>query len=254
VTNEQYQEFAKASKYEPADDGNYLKHWVPAESSSTSQHPPPRQPAAGTETQPVRWVSLDDARAYCAWRGARLPTEFEWQLAGQGADVQAGRPARRFPWGDSLPDHNGTRIPKPTSATPYVPQPIGMHPAGATPSGVHDLAGNVWQWTSEMVDERTRAAILRGGSAYQPGSSDQFGDNWYFPGGAPYRTAPDGSEDFIYFGQGTPWGTDKYPAAYSLTSHAKLLLMAPSYDRSGAIGFRCAANASSANISAARAT
>lgn len=99
VTNEQYQEFAKASKYEPADDGNYLKHWVPAQTSSTLQHPPPRQPAVGTETQPVRWVSLDDARAYCAWRGARLPTEFEWQLAGQGADVQAGRPARRFPWG-----------------------------------------------------------------------------------------------------------------------------------------------------------
>ena len=113
---------------------------------------------------------------------------------------------------------------------------------------IRDSVGNVWQWTSELHDERTRAAVLRGGSAYQPTSTDQFGDNWYFPGGAPYTVAPSGVPTFVQFGMGVPWGADKYPAAYSLQSHAKLLLMAPSLDRSGAIGFRCAADVMNASL------
>ena len=48
--------------------------------------------------------------------------------------------------------------------------------SGASPFGVLDLVGNVWQWTDEFVDEHTRAAILRGGSHYQP-----QGSHWYFP-------------------------------------------------------------------------
>jgi formylglycine-generating enzyme required for sulfatase activity len=70
-----------------------------------------------------------------------------------------------------------------------------------------DLVGNVWQWTNEFQDDHTRAAILRGGSAYQP-----HGSFWYFP------------------------------QAYRNDQHAKLLLMAPARDRSGEIGFRCAAD------------
>ena len=79
------------------------------------------------------------------------------------------------------------------------------HPKGASPFGVMDMAGNVWQWTEEFEDTHTRAAVLRGGSYYQP-----QGSMWYFP--QPYR----------------------------LDEHGKYLLMAPSLDRSGAIGFRCA--------------
>jgi formylglycine-generating enzyme required for sulfatase activity len=71
-----------------------------------------------------------------------------------------------------------------------------------------DLIGNVWQWTDEYVDDRTRAAILRGGSYYRP-----QGSRWYFP------------------------------QAYRLDQHGKYLLMAPSIDRAGTIGFRCAKDA-----------
>jgi formylglycine-generating enzyme required for sulfatase activity len=71
-----------------------------------------------------------------------------------------------------------------------------------------DLVGNVWQWTDEFADSHTRAAILRGGSYYQP-----QGSMWYFP------------------------------QAYKLGEHGKLLLMAPSLDRSGAVGFRCVMDA-----------
>jgi gamma-glutamyl hercynylcysteine S-oxide synthase len=72
---------------------------------------------------------------------------------------------------------------------------------------VMDMVGNVWQWTDEFEDERTRTAILRGGSYYQP-----QGSMWYFP------------------------------QAYEADEHGKLLLMAPSKDRAGTIGFRCVAD------------
>ena len=53
---------------------------------------------------------------------------------------------------------------------------VDAHPKGASPFGVMDMVGNVWQWTDEYVDEHTRAAIVRGGSHYQP-----RGSIWYFP-------------------------------------------------------------------------
>lgn len=53
---------------------------------------------------------------------------------------------------------------------------VKAHPAGASPFGVMDMGGNVWQWTDEYLDEHTRAGILRGRSYYQP-----QGSIWYFP-------------------------------------------------------------------------
>jgi formylglycine-generating enzyme required for sulfatase activity len=85
------------------------------------------------------------------------------------------------------------------------PAAVAAHPSGASPFGVEDLVGNVWQWTDEYWDDHTRAAILRGGSFYQPQHS-----YWYFP------------------------------QAYRLDEHGKYLLMAPSKDRAGTLGFRCA--------------
>jgi gamma-glutamyl hercynylcysteine S-oxide synthase len=66
------------------------------------------------------------------------------------------------------------------------------------------MVGNVWQWTEEFVDEHTRGGIVGGGSYYQP-----QGSIWYFP------------------------------QAYKLNEHGKLLLVSPSMDRSGGVGFRC---------------
>jgi formylglycine-generating enzyme required for sulfatase activity len=85
---------------------------------------------------------------------------------------------------------------------------VSAHPQGESPFRVRDLVGNVWQWTDEFRDAHTRAAILKGGSHYQP-----QGSRWYFP------------------------------QAYRLTEHGKYLLMAPSIDRSGTIGFRCVQDA-----------
>jgi iron(II)-dependent oxidoreductase len=71
VTNGQFDEFIKATNYKPADDHNFLKHWNGGKCADS------------IKSKPVVYVSLDDARAYAAWAGTRLPNEWEWQLAGQ---------------------------------------------------------------------------------------------------------------------------------------------------------------------------
>ena len=148
----------------------------------------------------MTWVSLDDCRAFAKWAGKRLPHEWEWQLAAQGID------GRAYPWGNEWLE---TAVPKPDKErTLRGPDEVGAHQAGASASGVMDLVGNVWQWTDEYRDDHTGAAILRGGSYYQP-----QGSRWYFP------------------------------QAYRNNQHGKLLLMADSYDRAGTLGFRCVVEA-----------
>ena len=83
VTNEAWLKFVQ-SGYVPASTQNYLRHWSGA------------YPAQGAMLQPVRWVSLGDARAFCAWRGASLPSEIQWAFAAQGPDVTRGA-TRTYP-------------------------------------------------------------------------------------------------------------------------------------------------------------
>ena len=184
VTNGQYRAFLEATSYRPRDEHNFLRHWHHG------------RPQAGWDNKPVVWVSIEDARAYAHWAGKRLPHEWEWQYAAQGND------GRHYPWGN---EWNPQAVPEPSCGRDMpIPADVNQHPAGASPFGVMDLVGHIWQWTDEYVDAHTRAAILRGGSAYQPQTS-----HWYFP------------------------------QAYRLDQHGKYLLMAPCKDRSAGIGFRC---------------
>lgn len=184
VTNAQFKQFLEATNYRPADAHNFLRDW------QNGTYP------GGWANKPVTWVSIEDARAYAAWAGKRLPHEWEWQYAAQGTD------GRLYPWGN---EWSAAAAPvADTGRTMAPPADVSAHPAGASPFGVEDLVGNVWQWTEEFVDDHTRAGILRGGSHYQP-----QGSHWYFP------------------------------PAYKLNEHGKYLLIAPSKDRSGAVGFRC---------------
>jgi formylglycine-generating enzyme required for sulfatase activity len=188
VTNAQFKQFLDAAHYAPRDRANFLRDW------KNGNYP------EGWDNRPVTWVSLEDARAYAAWAGKRLPHEWEWQLAAQGTD------GRTYPWGN---DWQPPSVPTPdTGRSMRGPDPVDAHPQGASPFGVMDLVGNVWQWTDEFEDEHTRAVIVRGGSYYQP-----QGSIWYFP------------------------------QAYRNDEHSKVLLMAPSYDRSGGVGFRCVRDA-----------
>ena len=188
VTNAEFKKFLDAARYQPKDDHNFLRDW------KNGAYP------EGWANKPVTWVSLDDARAYAGWAGKRLPHEWEWQYAAQGTD------GRLYPWGD---EWNAAAVPPAdTRRVMREPTDVNAYPQGASPFGVMDLVGNVWQWTEEFTDEHTRAAILRGGSYYQP-----QGSSWYFP------------------------------KAYKLNEHGKYLLIAPSLDRSAAVGFRCVLDA-----------
>lgn len=201
VTNAEFKKFLDATHYQPKDSLNFLKDW------KNGSYP------EGWANKPVTWVSIEDAREYAKWAGKRLPHEWEWQYAAQGND------GRTFPWGncdwlggsrgggDSLGCLADSKSLAPVQDSGRVlppPSDVDAHPKGASPFGVMDMVGNVWQWTDEYRDDHTRAAIIRGGSHYRPA-----GSLWYFP------------------------------EAYRNDQHGKLLLMAPSIDRSGTLGFRC---------------
>jgi formylglycine-generating enzyme required for sulfatase activity len=184
VTNAQFKKFLDTAHYHPQDDLNFLRDW------HGGTYP------VGWDNKPVTWVSIEDARAYAHWAGKRLPHEWEWQYAAQGSD------GRLYPWGNTW---NGQAVPVPDKGrTMRGPDAVDAHPQGASPFGVMDMVGNVWQWTEEFQDEHTRAGIVRGGSYYQP-----QGSIWYFP------------------------------QAYKNNEHGKLLMTSPSMDRSAALGFRC---------------
>jgi formylglycine-generating enzyme required for sulfatase activity len=112
---------------------------------------------------PVTHVSWHDAKAFCAFAGGRLPTEDEWEKAARGED------GREFPWGAEADctranwgnfDGEGPCAGK----NPGRPVSVGRYPSGASPFGVLDLGGNVWEWVdSAYVDEPERR-VVRGGS------------------------------------------------------------------------------------------
>lgn len=212
VTCADYAAFLRDHHYEPRDKARFLQNW--RGDRQQQQHPWAWAIPEGHERKPVVYVSLDDARAYCAAQGKRLPRVWEWSLAARGTD------GRLYPWGNE-DDMEGWRYPKENPEGSWVygiqqmvgPEAVDAHsPQGESPYGVADLVGNTWEYTDELIDAHTRSAILKGGSNYKPAEWG-WTSQWYFP------------------------------QAKRLDLHNKYLLMGDSYERAGTLGFRCVQDA-----------
>ena len=128
--------------------GQYLKFCD--ETGHKKPVAPEFNPNWSKKNHPVVNVSYLDAQAYCEWSGTKLPTEAQWEKAAAWDD--AGKKKRKFPWGDEYDgkkfwrwiasdgEENGTR-------------PVGSFPAGESPYGLLDMAGNVWNWCNDWYDE-----------------------------------------------------------------------------------------------------
>jgi formylglycine-generating enzyme required for sulfatase activity len=102
---------------------------------------------------PATAVTHADAEAYCAWAGGRLPTGDEWEAAARGED---GRP---WPWGETFDPECCACVESGWGWT----APVTAHPAGASPCGAEQFAGNVWEWVADRTEDGEWRAV-RGGS------------------------------------------------------------------------------------------
>lgn len=185
VTNELWKIFSEKTLYVPKDSTNYLKHWIHG------------SPPIGQEDYPVVYINLEDVNAYLNWSLKRLPTEIEWQYAAQGTDM------RKYPWGNKM---DSTLC----NFNLNYPTAVNAYPKGASPFGVEDMIGNVWQMTSNVYFNGCYYYnIIRGGSYYHPTSSI-----WYVTGGPLPADHPE-----------------------------MLLLIGPGLDRNATVGFRCVMDA-----------
>lgn len=163
VTNEEYKRFIDVTGYPiPCYDVEWVK------TKGYNWDPKDRTPPEGKEKHPVVLVSWEDALAYAAWAGKRLPTEAEWERAARGTD------GRRWPWGSEFVA--GRCNTKESEAAGTIP--VGQYsPQGDSPEGVGDMVGNVWEYTSSLFrpypydandgresQEADGWRVLRGGS------------------------------------------------------------------------------------------
>lgn len=140
VTNAQYAAFIQATGYRAPD------HWQNGRIPS------------GKENHPVVYINWDDAQKFCQWAGLRLPTEQEWEKAARGTD------GHEYPWGNQKPDVQRCNSYRAMNGT----TPVDKFPLGASPYGLLDMAGNVWEWCEDWYDTQRTMRVLRGGSWNDP--------------------------------------------------------------------------------------
>jgi len=102
-----------------------------------------RNPLSNCDACPATRVAWEEAQRYCAHLGSRLPTEAEWEKAARGTD------GRQYPWGNAPPSREHCNYGRQVGHASQV----GSYPEGVSPYGMHDLAGNMWEWVADWYDE-----------------------------------------------------------------------------------------------------
>lgn len=172
VTNAQYAQFLNAGGGPAGQCGGHICLDTLAENADSHILYWQRRYTAevGYEQHPVTNVSWYGAQAYCQYYGKRLPTEAEWEKAARGTD------GRTYPWGDGFDPHKLNSDHRIGDTTP-----VGSYPAGVSPYGAHDMAGNVWEWVADWYQAYLgspyrspffgeKYKVVRGGSWNHPGS------------------------------------------------------------------------------------
>ena len=171
VTNRMFRRFVRAAGYVTLVKGNGEGHvwtdrWRRVPGATWRRPYGSGSTIAGKDDHPVVQISARDAAAFCRHYGMRLPSEAEWEFAARGTD------GRRYPWGNRPPTQSGTRranfgtvacCAADVSDGYRRTAPFGSYPAGVSPFGVHDMAGNVWEWTADPFPGRPGSVSLRGG-------------------------------------------------------------------------------------------
>ncbi|MBI2513521.1 MAG: formylglycine-generating enzyme family protein [Opitutae bacterium] len=199
------------------------------------RHPEgPATSLAGREREPVVHIAYEDAEAYASWAGKRLPTEAEWEFAARG-----GRSGERYTWGDELrPDGKWManiwegRFPHENSRADGFARAAPVASFAANPYGLHDMAGNVWEWCSDWYRPDTYekdVAATAGGVVRDPRGPARYDS--YDPQDPRQAKRVQRGGSFLC--------TDQYCTRYMLGSRGK---GAPDTGSNHA-GFRCVKNA-----------
>ena len=142
----------------PVDLGNHFNWWSYVQGANWRHPRGPQSSIEGMGNHPVVHVAFEDAQAYAAWAGKALPTEAEWEFAARG-----GLEGAEFSWGDEMTPEGRYMANTWQGDFPWQnleadghlwTAPVGSYPANGY--GLHDMAGNVWEWTTDWYQEHNR--------------------------------------------------------------------------------------------------